>query len=129
MTVDGADPKLTLRGLHPRGLRAAMANNQHLARFLDIAKEPDPVVRVRLATEEMDRLEAEREDFATLRREAVRKASMGGQGYGRIAAAVGLTKGRIAQLVGESKLLHGADAQHVARVKRRAARRGIQPSD
>lgn len=119
---------LTNRGLHPRGLRAAMANTQHLSRFVEIAKEPDPVVRVRRATEEIDRLEAEQQDFAALRREAVRRANLEGLGYGRIAAAAGLTKGRIYQLIKESKMVHGADVQAIARVKRRAAKRAASPA-
>lgn len=128
MTSTAARPvALTNGGLHRPQSRLIMSEAEqethHLALFMDIAEEPDPTVRARRATEELLRLETERSDFTALRDLAVYRLAADGFSYTRVAAAIGLTKDRAAQLVRRAQTVHGTAVQHVAKVKRRAKRR------
>lgn len=102
----------------------AEQESQHLALFMDIAEEADAEARARRATEELLRLEIERGDFTALRDLAVYRLAADGFSYTRVAAAIGLTKDRAAQLVRRANEVHGTAVQHVAKVKRRARRSG-----
>lgn len=130
MTKATARPvTLTKGGLHRPQSRLIMSEaeqeTQHLALFMDIAEEPDPTVRARRSTEELLRLETERGDFTALRDVAVHRLAADGFSYSRVAAAIGLTKDRAAQLVRRANEVHGSAVQHVAKVKRRARRNGV----
>lgn len=97
---------------------------QHLALFAAIADEPEAEVRARRATEELLRIEAQRNDFTALRDVAVRRLAADGYSYTRVGQALGLSKDRAAQLVRRANEVHGVAVQHVAKVKRRAKKSG-----
>jgi hypothetical protein len=67
--------------------------------FEDVRRDPDPVRRGRRATELLTRCQQRAAELARLRRAAIQDAHRDlGMSYTQIAAAMGITKGRISQI-------------------------------
>lgn len=67
--------------------------------FDDVRRDPDPIRRGRRATTLMSIYQQRAAELARIRREAIEEAHrVGGMTYAEIAAALGITKGRITQI-------------------------------
>lgn len=98
---------------------ATMAKNQHHELLRELLAEPNPLVRARRATAEIERLDAERTDLTAVRDVAIhRLANKDDHSYNMIADGTGLSKSRVATLVYRANKEYAAAARHLARLRR-----------